>query len=205
MEVNPWEIMFAGIAKRDLNRVKTRRSLSEMSLIGLWGPFCSLLVGWLVVRLFMWLTDLICSMPWNVLNRRCSTGVTQYSLWWKNSWPRWKVGGWRTLDMVLFWPPLPWKRYHWCSRSILHLVYLYWLNHVCRDGLTICLGMLVSLRFPFMIPSSGGLIVRRWFIPSIHMLVWTSGVTQISYCRLANSGVPLVNSLTMFMFIVSLL
>ena len=36
------------------------------------------------------------------------------------------------------------------------------------------------------------------------MLVWISGVTRIWYCRLASSGVPLVNSLTIFMFIISL-
>ena len=91
------------------------------------------------------------------------------------------------------------------AATVLHSIYLHRLNHVCRDGSTICLGMLVSLRFPFLIPSSGGLIVRRWFILSIHMLLWTSGVTQIWYCRLANSGVPLVNSLTIFMSIVFLL
>ena len=83
--VNPWEITFAGIAERDLNWVGTTRSISEMSLAGPWGPFCSLLLDWLVVRLFMWPTCLICRRPWNALNQRCSTGVMQYSLWWKNN------------------------------------------------------------------------------------------------------------------------
>ena len=64
--------------------------------------------------------------------------------------------------------------------------------------------MMVSLRFPFLIPSSGGSIVRRWFIPSIDMLVWISGVTRIWYCRLASSGVSSVNSLTISLFIVSI-
>ena len=36
------------------------------------------------------------------------------------------------------------------------------------------------------------------------MLVWISGVTRIWYCRLASSGVSLVNSLTISLFIISL-
>ena len=84
MGMNLWEITFVGIAERDLSRARMARSLSEMSLTGPWGPFCSLFLDWLVVQHFTWPTGLIYSTPWNALNQRCSTSVMQYSLWWKN-------------------------------------------------------------------------------------------------------------------------
>jgi len=40
--------------------------------------------------------------------------------------------------------------------------------------------------------------------PSIHMLVWISGVIRIWYCLPVSSGVSSVNSLTIFLFIISL-
>lgn len=86
---------------------------------------------------------------------------------------------------------------------MFHLFYLHRLSHGCRDGLTLWPDMLVSPRFPFLIPSLSGSTVRRWFFLSIHMLVWISKVTQIWCYQLASSGVLVVNSLTISLFIVS--
>ena len=97
----------------------------------------------------------------------------------------------------------PWKRSHWCSRNKFHLAYLHQLSHECRDGSTLWPNMLVSPRFPSLVLSSSGSTVKRWFFPSIHMLVWISRVTRIWCCRLVSSGVLFINSLNIFLFIIS--
>ena len=149
-------------------------------------------------------------MLWNALNQRCSIGVMQYFLWWRNSWPRWRVADLITLVMVPFWPLSPWRRSHWCSHSTFHLAYLHRLNHGCRDELISCLGTLASPKFLFLRPSLSGLTVRRWSMPGSHMLVWISEVIRIWYCRLESSGVswviffwPYLCSLLFIMFLYS--
>ena len=159
--VNPWGIIFADSIEMDLSRAGMVRSIFEMLLTSPWGLFYSPLLDWLVAQLFIWPTGLICSMPWNALNQRCSAGVTQYSLWWKNNWPRWKAENPRISTIVLFWPLSPWKISHWCNCSTFHLVYLHWLSHGCRDGLNLWPDMLVSPRFLSLIPSVSGSTVRR--------------------------------------------
>lgn len=69
--------MFASIAGRGPSRAETARWLSVMLLAGLSGLFFILLVGWPVAHLYMLPTGLTCSTPWNVSNRKSSTGVMQ--------------------------------------------------------------------------------------------------------------------------------